>query len=263
MPTVSVVIRNRNEAVHLERVLRRLQEQRTPPLEVVVVDNDSTDGSRDLIRQYGARLVHLPAGQFTYGKATNLGFEHARGELVLMLSAHSVPIGTFFMDEVTAPFADARVAAVRIPIAANTAELRNFSKFAPLDQTSTLQEIYARGPVASGSVIRRSIWLRHRVDETLEAAEDKEWASRVLAEGGWIMPVANACYAYTKAFTHTGYLNKIRKEERAGARAAGLIPETDLPTLVKSTIVAFREAIWKVYSDWSLFYFRRGIRSSR
>ena len=262
MPAVSVVIRNRNEGEHLGRLLRRLNAMRTRALEIIVVDNDSTDDSRTLIDEHGATLVHLPAGQFTYGRATNLGFERARGDLVLMLSSHSLPVGTHFIDEVTAPFSDPTVAAVRIPIAANTAELRNLQTFQPLDRHSPLDAIYRRGPVASGSVIRRSVWLRHRFDESLRAAEDKEWAARVLAEGGWVMPVVDACYAYTKVFTHSSYLEKICKEERAGAEAAGLTPSTSCALTIKSSLVAFREAAWKVYSIWRLFFFRRGLRST-
>ncbi|MFN7921734.1 MAG: glycosyltransferase family A protein [Bryobacteraceae bacterium] len=258
--SVSVVIRNRNEGEHLRRLLERMKIWRTQPLEVVVVDNASTDDSRKIIEDMGARLVHLPEGQFTYGRATNLGFEHARGELVLMLSSHTVPLGRYFLEEVTEPFADPRVAAVRIPIAANTAELLKLGQIAPLDQSSAVKDVFARGPVASGSVIRRSVWLEHKVDEKLLAAEDKEWAMRVLATGKWIMPVVPAAYAYTKRFVGDAYLNKIRKEERAGFEIAGLRTPHSFVDLVKSVLVMPRDSWRQAREKIALHRFRAGLK---
>ena len=254
---VSVLIRNRNEGELLRLVLSRLREQKTNNLEIVVVDNDSTDRSRDYIRDFGCRLVELPAGQFTYGRATNLGVENCSGQLILMLSSHSLPIGTYFIDEVTARFTDARVAAVRIPMAANTSEFKNFSQFAPLDGTSTAEEIFRRGPVASGSVFRRSIWARHRFDETLIAAEDKEWAMRVLREGSYIMPIANAAYCYMRSFEPESWRRKLRREETAGFTAARICRVPSLKEAVLSTLSAQRDVFRKARTEAALYALRR------
>jgi glycosyltransferase involved in cell wall biosynthesis len=250
---VSVVIRNRNEESHLRRVLTRLRAQRTPPLEIIVVDNASTDGSRAAAEEAGATCVHVPREQFTYGRATNLGIQAARGELVLMLSAHSLPVGRCFIDDVIAPFDDAHVAAVRIPIAANTTELVNADTLAPLDRNSSAKEIFGRGPAASGSVIRRSVWQRFPVDETLEAAEDKEWALRVLRAGGWTMPVANACYVYAKTYTREAWLSKLAREERAGFQSAGIQRDANWQHVVK-TILAGGRDLWNTARTESALY---------
>ncbi len=258
MPTtpVSVLIRNRNEAVDLRRLLLRLREQQAQNLEIVVVDNESTDESRQHIESFGCRLVDLPAGQFTYGRATNLGLEHCSGDLVVTLSSHSLPLGRFFIDEVTAPFSDPRVAAVRIPIAANTAELKNIGTFAPLDSKSGVQEVFRRGPVASGSVIRRSIWLTYRFDETLPGAEDKEWAFRVLGAGDYVMPVANAAYCYTRSFPPEKWVQKMRREETAGLQAAGIRPRPSLKDTVFSILAAQRDVFRKALVEAELYWFR-------
>jgi hypothetical protein len=98
------------------------------------------------------------------------------------------------------------------------------------------------------------------VDESLQAAEDKEWAQlRVLSQGKWIMPTVNACYVYTKVFSHNSYLAKIRREERAGFQTAGLRQHADTKILLKSTVVAFRDVLLKVHYHWSIFNHRRGL----
>ncbi len=245
-------------------MLLRLQEQHAQNLEIVVVDNDSTDDSRQHIESFGCRLVHLPTGQFSYGRATNLGLEHCSGDLVVMLSSHSLPLGRFFIDEVTAPFSDPRVAAIRIPIAANTAELKNMGTFAPLDSTSGVEEVFRRGPVASGSVIRRSIWLTHRFDESLPGAEDKEWALRVLRAGNCVMPVVNAAYCYTRSFSPDRWVQKIRREETAGLQAAGIRPRVSLKDTVFSILAAQRDVFRKALVEAELYWFRTRLgRESR
>ena len=85
---VSVVIPCLNEARTIERCVRSaievLEEHRIPG-EVVVVDNGSTDGSAELARAAGARVVHEP--RRGYGSAYLAGFNAARGDRIVMADA--------------------------------------------------------------------------------------------------------------------------------------------------------------------------------
>lgn len=260
MARISVLIRNRNEGENLRRVLGRLQQQHNQPSEIVVVDNESEDESRKYVQQFGAKLVHLPKNAFTYGKATNIGFENCSGDLVLMLSSHSLPISKHFIDDVCEPFSDARVAAVRIPIAANSSEIRKLDDQLPLDQHSTAEEVFRRGPVASGCVISRAVWAEYPIDERLKAAEDKEWALRVLRSGKYIVPVANAAYCYVRSFSTAAWLNKIRREEAAGLEAAGLVPRASWKDPIAAMIGGQREAFRKLRVEAELYAFRMNLR---
>jgi glycosyltransferase involved in cell wall biosynthesis len=85
---VSVVIPCLNEAENIEECVRLSLEAMAAANivgEVVVADNDSSDGSAELAAAAGARVVHEP--RRGYGSAYLAGFAAARGEYIVMLDA--------------------------------------------------------------------------------------------------------------------------------------------------------------------------------
>ena len=87
-PKVSVVIPCLNEAENIEECVRRAWaaiEGAGLDGEVVVSDNNSTDGSGEIAAAAGARVVHEPRPG--YGSAYLAGFAAARGEYIVMLDA--------------------------------------------------------------------------------------------------------------------------------------------------------------------------------
>lgn len=84
-----MVIPVHNDAAHLERCLLALSHQTVPPLEVVVVDNASTDESAAVARAHGARVVEEPSIGIPAAAAT--GYDAAVGSVIARLDADSIP----------------------------------------------------------------------------------------------------------------------------------------------------------------------------
>ncbi|ROR67288.1 glycosyltransferase family 2 protein [Agrococcus jenensis] len=88
---VSVVIPVRDDAVALRGCLARLAAQSVVPLEIIVVDNGSTDDSAAVALAGGARVVEeLRPG---VGAAAACGYDAARGDVIARCDADSrVPV---------------------------------------------------------------------------------------------------------------------------------------------------------------------------
>jgi GT2 family glycosyltransferase len=86
-PLASVVIPNWNGAHHLPVCLDALGAQTYPYIEVILVDNGSTDGSQMLVKeQYPqVRLLALESNLGLTG-GNNAGFRMARGEILISLN---------------------------------------------------------------------------------------------------------------------------------------------------------------------------------
>jgi GT2 family glycosyltransferase len=83
----SVVIPNWNGKQHLQPCLEALARQTYAPIEVIVVDNASTDGSQAYLREHhpAVRLIALPENRGFTG-ACNAGIEAAKGEWIALLN---------------------------------------------------------------------------------------------------------------------------------------------------------------------------------
>lgn len=84
-PTISCIVPAFNSAAYLREALESILAQTVTPLEIVVADDGSTDGTPELARSLGTRVVE----QDDRGPAAtrNLGLGAARGELVAFLDA--------------------------------------------------------------------------------------------------------------------------------------------------------------------------------
>ncbi|HEV2474482.1 MAG TPA: glycosyltransferase [Chthonomonadales bacterium] len=80
--TVSVVIASYNHARFLRQCVESALTQTTPPIEVIVVDDGSTDGSRDVIRSFGRAVKPLFQENAGTYAALNAGAALAKGDWI-------------------------------------------------------------------------------------------------------------------------------------------------------------------------------------
>lgn len=96
-PFFTVVIPTLNEEKYICKILANLQDQLSKNFEVIVVDANSKDKTKEVCLEYGKKMPlifhQLEKGNLSYQK--NLGAKMANGEYVLFLDADML-IGRFF-----------------------------------------------------------------------------------------------------------------------------------------------------------------------
>ena len=102
----SIVIRAYNEERHIGRLLEGIRQQTIKDVEIILVDSGSTDGTVAIAESFGARIVHIPSAEFTFGRSLNLGIQAATREWVVIASAHVYPVYPDWLESLLRPFED-------------------------------------------------------------------------------------------------------------------------------------------------------------
>jgi glycosyltransferase involved in cell wall biosynthesis len=86
-PLVSIIITNHNYGRFLKECIDSALDQTYPQIEVIVVDDGSTDYSPEVIALFGNRIVPILKENGGQNSAVNAGYARSRGEVVLFLDA--------------------------------------------------------------------------------------------------------------------------------------------------------------------------------
>lgn len=111
-PLVSIIITNYNYGYFLANAIDSALHQRYPAVEVVVVDDGSTDHSHDLIHAYGKRILPLFKQNGGQASAMNVGFDKSHGDIVIFLDADDMLLPDIVQNVVKAFQADPNVTKV-------------------------------------------------------------------------------------------------------------------------------------------------------
>ena len=183
-PEVSIVIRTKNEEKFIGEVLGYLMKQSYKNFEIIIVDSGSEDKTLEVVKRFPIRLIQIKAGEFNFSYALNLGITSARGKYICILSGHSIPISDHWLSDGLKNFGDEKVAGVC-----------GYYSILPIGYISRWlgrQEFFFYGEkkiehtkwfTNSNSLIRKRLWKIYPFDESLDGAEDYDWASEMIVRG--------------------------------------------------------------------------------
>jgi glycosyltransferase involved in cell wall biosynthesis len=86
-PLVSILINNYNYGRFLRAAIDSALDQTYPVIEVIVVDDGSTDGSDDIIKSYGNKITPILKRNGGQASAFNTGFAASQGEIICLLDS--------------------------------------------------------------------------------------------------------------------------------------------------------------------------------
>ena len=173
-PTASGIITNHNYGRFLPQAIESALSQTHPRSEVVVVDDGSTDDSREVIAKYGDRVVSVLKGNGGQASAFNAGFAASRGDVVMFLDADDVLLPEA-AERATAAL-DGAASKVQWPLWTIDAEGRRTGEVKGVDlPAGDLRATVARlGPSSAlpSAPTSGNAWRRSFLDEVLPMPED-------------------------------------------------------------------------------------------
>jgi glycosyltransferase involved in cell wall biosynthesis len=89
-PLVSILVNNYNYGRFLGEAIESALNQSYPCIEVLVVDDGSTDDSRDIINTFANRIVPIFKQNGGQASAFNAGFANSHGEIVCFLDSDDI-----------------------------------------------------------------------------------------------------------------------------------------------------------------------------
>src|SRR5579859_6137854 len=213
MPRATVIVRARDKEATIEATLRSVRDQ-TVDVELIVVDSGSRDGTLEIARRWADRVIEIPSHEFSYGHALNVGAAEATSPFHFALSAHCVPPTPAWIETSIAHYACSSVAAT-----CGAPETPDFQPLLrPFVQTAdtVLTNPYWGYSNHAGSW-RAEVWQTDQFDEQMDAAEDKEWAQRVLSHGWVIMfdPELTVPTGHRRSAGIRPLYGRVKRESRA------------------------------------------------
>lgn len=211
-PSVSVIIPCYNEEATIRKLLEALRSQTYPlaKMEVVISDGFSTDRTREVIDQFqkehadlAVRVVDNKAKTIPSG--VNQAIRESRGEIIVRLDAHSMPIPEYVERCVEAHQTGkgdnvGGVWDIQPGTYTWVAKSISFAAAHPLGVGDAMYRLNAKpgavDTVPFGSFRRSLIERIGAFDETLLSNEDYEFNTRVRESGGivWLDPAIRSVY---------------------------------------------------------------------
>ena len=148
--TVSVIVNNYDYGRFLKEAIDSALHQSYPSVEVIVVDDGSTDHSREIITGYADRIIPVLKTNGGQASAFNAGFRVSRGEVVMFLDSDDVLLPGA-VEQVVPLFQDADVVKVHWPLWEID---KNGEKTGQLEPRGTLPEgdlreiVFREGPAS-------------------------------------------------------------------------------------------------------------------
>jgi glycosyltransferase involved in cell wall biosynthesis len=270
MPKVSVIIPAYNCAHYVEQAIRSVLAQRWGDLEVWVIDDGSTDGTRDVAESLAChdrrvRIIRLDKNSGRPSIPRNRGIAAARGELVAFLDADDLWTRWKLNDQVAAMIAHPDLALVYSPLWSfgHTNILASQYEYGlipfPSQAALTRKALERKNPIACSSVLARLDQVRavcgFDEDPQLKAVEDYDLWLRLSQRGGMgFIPRVHGFYR-----VHPGGISRDQKAtsdriqylyEKRHISSSAQAQKYDIARRIARNLAHFSAMVWLRWVEW-------------
>jgi len=251
-PRISVVIRSHNDRDYIGRTLDMLTRQTVGDVELLSLDDHSTDGTADIIASFSQvkRITGAPT-PYVPGKVLNFAVRHASGDIVVFNNSDAIPQSLDYLEKLISPLSDPGVGAVYgqqiCRPDANILVRKDYERaFGDGKIAATWRHFFS----LASSAIRMKTLQDNPFDENICASEDIELSYRLRKQGLRIAYESPAVTEHSHNYTLSGMSRRYYIEGLAHPYIFG-----DSVSLFAS----FRGAVAEILRDYVYLFRHRNI----
>jgi rhamnosyltransferase len=179
---VSIIIRTKNEERWISSCLKSVFKQEHRNIEVIIVDNESTDRTVVKAQEFPVKIVTIK--DFFPGKAINDGIRVSSGEYIVCLSGHCIPVNNHWLGNLIKDLDKPNVVGVygRQEPLSFTSDLdkRDLLTVFGKDKKVQIKDSFFHN---ANSAFTRDIWNKYPFGEDITNIEDRVWGELVISKG--------------------------------------------------------------------------------
>lgn len=198
MPDASVVLLTFNGEQYLDETLKMLGRQNPRPAEILAIDSGSTDRTLEILKTHEIRTIQIEKSEFSHPRTRNRAARLIKNRYLIFLTQDATPADSCWLSSLLQPFEEfphvagsfsRQIARPRSDLLdANDLHIyfktKRELKTLPGDRRAFIKDIWHYIQFSNASAAYdRQLLLEYPFDETLEMAEDQEWAKRMLENG--------------------------------------------------------------------------------
>ena len=183
-PKVSIIIRTKNEERWITTCLDAVFSQNYKDYEIIIVDNKSDDRTLDKVKKFDIQKI-VSIDKYLPGKALNAGIKESKGEYIVCLSSHCIPVNEDWLGTLVNAIEEntsyAGVYGRQEPMSfSKNADKRDLLLVFGLDRRIHRKDSFFHN---ANSIIRKELWENIPFDNHTTNIEDRLWAKDVLKQG--------------------------------------------------------------------------------
>lgn len=200
--------------------LQSIREQTySSEIQIIILDSESTDNSKQIAELYGAKVINIPAASFNHGLTRNIGVDHASADLLFFTVQDAWLSDNDALSRMASHFKDQEVMGVvghqAVAKSHDTNPMKWFKRFSSVrtverkftkDEISQMGDAEKRENFAWDNVI--SMYRKKALEDLpfvkTDFAEDWMWSYQALLKG-WKLIYDTSVVTYHYHHTWFGY----------------------------------------------------------
>ncbi|PRD68573.1 hypothetical protein C6P61_10575 [Malikia spinosa] len=224
---VSFVIRTYNEEKYIEEVIKKIKAQATNhDIEIIIVDSESTDGTVEISRKLGAKIVHITKSEWSWGRSLNKGIEASNSDYIAIISGHCILASDQWVETSIHTIQEGYDAIYgrQIPIKGlDYFEEYELFKWYPDIDLCKLSIKNQTGISNAACFMKREAWNQVKFDEEAQSMEDGIWATTAIKLGLRVGYTSRTCLYHSHPFDAEYTYRKWYSRTLAGLRYADIL----------------------------------------